>query len=136
MHRCFHVNLTKFSRTPFSIKQLWWLLPHLWNIFFLIKSVNCHEVRTVFSNILEIFFPNNIIIDFLKIIDLRKVVAYTRTEFSTAWKVSKCGVFPVRIFLYSVRIQENTDRKNLGIWTFFTQYSLLNAYDLMKYLMK
>ena len=29
----------------------------------------------------------------MKIIDLRKVVAYTQTEFSTAWKVSKYGVF-------------------------------------------
>ena len=29
--------------------------------------------------------------------------------------------FLVRIFLYSVRIQENTDHKKLRIWTLFTQ---------------
>ena len=29
--------------------------------------------------------------------------------------------FPVRIFLYSVRIQENMDQKKLRIWTVFTQ---------------
>ena len=29
--------------------------------------------------------------------------------------------FLVRIFLYSVRIQENTDQKKLHIWTLFTQ---------------
>ena len=30
-------------------------------------------------------------------------------------------IFLVRIFLYSVRIQENTDHKKLHIWTLFTQ---------------
>ena len=30
--------------------------------------------------------------------------------------------FLVRIFLYSVRIQENTDQKKLRIWTIFTQW--------------
>ena len=29
--------------------------------------------------------------------------------------------FLVSIFLYSIRIQENTDQKKLRIWTFFTQ---------------
>ena len=29
--------------------------------------------------------------------------------------------FLVRIFLHSVRIQENTDTKKLRIWTLFTQ---------------
>ena len=57
-------------------------------------------------------------------------------NFALREKYSNTEFFPVRIFLYSVRIQGNTDQKNLGIWTFFTQYSLLNAYDLMKYLMK
>ena len=33
--------------------------------------------------------------------------------------------FLVPIFLYSVRIQENTDQKKLRIWTLFTQ---CNAY--------
>ena len=28
-HRCFPVNLTKFLRTPFFIKHLWWLLLYL-----------------------------------------------------------------------------------------------------------
>ena len=37
------------------------------------------------------------------------------------WKVSKYGVFLVRIFLYFDWIQENTDQKNLRIWTLFTQ---------------
>ena len=30
--------------------------------------------------------------------------------------------FLVRIFLHSVRIQENTDQKQLRIWTVFTQW--------------
>ena len=29
--------------------------------------------------------------------------------------------FPVRIFLYSVQIQENADQEKLRIWTLFTQ---------------
>ena len=37
-----------------------------------------------------------------------------------AWKASKYGVFPVRIFLYLDRIQENTDQKN-SIWTLSPQ---------------
>ena len=40
----------------------------------------------------------------------------------TAWKVSKCGVFLVTIFLYLARIQENTDQKKLRILTLFTQW--------------
>ena len=32
--------------------------------------------------------------------------------------------FLVRIFPYPVRIRENTDQKNLRIWTLFTQCSL------------
>ena len=39
----------------------------------------------------------------------------------TAWKASKYGVFSG---LYSVRIQENTDQKKLGIWTLFTQCTI------------
>ena len=35
-----------------------------------------------------------------------------------AWKGSKYVVFLVPIFLYSVRIQENTDQKKLRIWHF------------------
>ena len=41
-------------------------------------------------------------------ISLREM--YSSTEF-----------FLVRIFLYSIRIQENTDQKKLRIWTLFTQ---------------
>ena len=35
-------------------------------------------------------------------------------------------VFLIRIFLYSVRIQENADQENLRIWTLFTQYIFQN----------
>ena len=38
----------------------------------------------------------------------------------TTWKVSKYGVFSGPYFLYSVRIQENTDQKKLCIWSLFT----------------
>ena len=37
----------------------------------------------------------------------------------TVWKVSKCGAFLVRIFLYSDWIQENTDQKKLRAWALF-----------------
>ena len=39
--------------------------------------------------------------------------------------------FLVRIFLYSVRIQENTDQEKLHIWTIFTQllsHNIMNEY--------
>ena len=41
---------------------------------------------------------------------------------NTEWKVSKCGVFLVRIFLYSDWVQENKDQKQLPIWTIFTHW--------------
>ena len=34
----------------------------------------------------------------------------------------------VRIFQYSVQMQENTDQKNLRIWTLFTQWKLSSAH--------
>ena len=48
---------------------------HLWNISPLIK-LYCHKVRKVFPNILEIFLPNNIVINILTIIAFQKRVAY------------------------------------------------------------
>ena len=36
-------------------------------------------------------------------------------------KCPNTELFLVHIFLYSVRIQENTDQKLLRIWTLFTQ---------------
>ena len=57
-----------------------------------------------------------------------------RRKCSTAWKVSKYGVFSgpyfpalglnterCRISPYSVRMRGNTDQKQLRIWTIFTQ---------------
>ena len=41
------------------------------------------------------------------------------------WKVSKYGVFLVRILLYSVRIQEITDQKKLCTWRIFTQWKVI-----------
>ena len=51
----------------------------------------------------------------------------------TAWKVSKYGVFSGPFFPvfglnkspYSVRIQENTDQKKLGIWKLFSRNGIL-----------
>ena len=40
--------------------------------------------------------------------------------------------FLVRIFLYSVQIQENTDQKILRIWTLFTQWRYLILHPRMK----
>ena len=44
----------------------------------------------------------------------------------THWLCEKCPnreIFLVRIFLYWVRIQENTDQKNIHLWTVFTQWA-------------
>ena len=48
-----------------------------------------------------------------------------KLRWRTAPLLEKCPnteLFLVRIFLYSVRIQENTDHKYLRIWTLFTQW--------------
>ena len=41
--------------------------------------------------------------------------------YSLREKCPNTEFFLVRIFLYSVRIQENTNQKKLRIWTLFTQ---------------
>ena len=43
------------------------------------------------------------------------------------------GVFLVRIFLYSVQIQENMDQKKFRIWTLFMQCQLKKWNELTKY---
>ena len=56
----------------------------------------------------------------------------SRIFFQIAWNMSsrplleKCPnteFFLVRIFMFLVRIQENTDQKKLRIWTLFTQWT-------------
>ena len=65
------------------------------------------------SNALFEWFKNNLlesIIDKCHLLFSKNNRASTNTE-----------LFLVPIFLYSVRIQENTDQKKLCIWTFFMQ---------------
>ena len=59
----------------------------------------------------------------LKLYPMRMLQLKKRNQnmWVTAWKVSKYGVFLFRIFLYSVRIQENTEQRKLRIWTLFMQ---------------
>ena len=45
-------------------------------------------------------------------------------SYSLREKCPNTELFLVRIFLYSVGIQENTDQKQLRIWTFFTKWLL------------
>ena len=50
--------------------------------------------------------------------------AYLKLSCTDFEKVSECEkseIFLVRIFLYSARMQENTDQKKLRILTIFTQ---------------
>ena len=64
----------------------------------------------------------------MKIVEIR---SFFWSIFSCIWneyRDSKCPNTEfclVRIFLYSVRIQENTDQKNLRIWILFTQCLIL-----------
>ena len=44
-------------------------------------------------------------------------------------KCPNTELFLVRIFLYSVQIQENTDQKQLRIWTVFMQYGFFSKCD-------
>ena len=51
---------------------------------------------------------------------------------TTAWKMSKYGVFLQSKSPYSVRIQENTDQKKLRIWTLFTQCTTLSNWNSLQ----
>ena len=53
---------------------------------------------------------------------IRYVVFVYFENISLREKYPNTELFLVRIFLYSVRIQENTDQKKLRIWTLFTQF--------------
>ena len=56
------------------------------------------------------------------------IMVYTLRE-----KFPNTEFFLVRIFLYSVRVQEITDLKKLRIWTFFTQWELQSpTYNITK----
>ena len=58
----------------------------------------------------------------------------TRVMSMTSSQCKKCPnaeFVLVRILLYSVRIQENTDQEKLHIWTIFTQllsHNIMNEY--------
>ena len=49
-------------------------------------------------------------------------------------KCPNTGFFLVRIFLYSVQIQENTDQKELRIWKLFTQCFLSTCNIILSFL--
>ena len=66
------------------------------------------------------------------------IILHPRRKLNTAWKMSKYGVFLVRIFphsdwirrdtpSYSARMRENTDQKKLRIWTLFTKCKSYNS---------
>ena len=73
------------------------------------------------SKLLESSEDDNFCFQFEKDITFRQLYDVLKRHkecIFTAWKVSKYGVFLVRIFLYSVRIQENTDQKKLSFGHF------------------
>ena len=51
---------------------------------------------------------------------------FAKTKQTLHEKCPKMEFFLVRIFLYSVRIQENTYQEKLRIWTLITQWNILN----------
>ena len=90
-------------------------------LYFLYSEILISDEIFTISKFLQIFLGK-----------IRKNQVATKSEVSicrlifyrnTAWKVYKYGVFLVRIFLYSVQIQETTDQKKLRVWTFFTQWN-------------
>ena len=64
------------------------------------------------------------------------IVDVIQIKFSYYTLREKCPnteFFVVCVFLYSVRIQENTDRKKLHIWTLFTQgaNTTISIFDIL-----
>ena len=69
---------------------------------------------------------------FLKNKDLLFNTVKENQKDSLREKCPNTECFLVRIFLYSVRIQENTDQKKFRIWTLFTQCFTLKNLALKK----
>ena len=126
-HRCFPVNFAKFLRTP------------------ILKNV-CERASIFMHKYAEVYlgsgqtFINGIFRENSKQLLLLSIFT-KKLHQSTAWKVSKYGVFSGPVFFcirteygdlrskspYSVRIQENMDQKKLCVWTLFTRWRCLTG---------
>ena len=105
-HRCFPVKFEKFLRTPFSWNTSsgcfcngWWGPVNLSRHFFFL-------LRLFHPFIFKIYCPNQ----FFCIKLLHE-------------KCPNVEFFLVRIILHSDWIKQNTDQKNLRIWTLITQWN-------------
>ena len=61
----------------------------------------------------------------------RRYANLGNTTLTLPGKCPKMEFFLFRIFLYSVRIQENMDQKELHLWTLFTQCKTIIAIPVM-----
>ena len=76
----------------------------------------CASFTQVLDDVIVCFYKINGIYQTLNMLEQYDMRTHTLRE-----KCPNTLFSLVRIFLYSVQIQENTDQKKLRIWTLFTQ---------------
>ena len=127
-HKYFPVNFVKFLRIPFNrtpsvaasdCYQLW--------IFLLFgKWVNCMQPRIIKSPVFLVASSLNV----QSSKGIKPIKIYSWVKQSLREKYPTTEFFLVRIFLYSVQIQENRDHKKHRIWTLFKHWvGLENQFD-------
>ena len=94
----------------------------------IVKHFSLYSIKSNFVNERKIelrwFYMSHYIwniSDICKTCNIRLNIPLRLLTITLREKSPNMEFFLVFIFLYSVRIQENTDKKKLRIWTFFTQ---------------
>ena len=113
----YHVTIVVLCRSSFYDFQM--------NI---VKHFSLYSIKSNFLNERKIelrwFYMSHYIwniSDIYKTCNIRLNIPLRLLTITLREKSPNMEFFLVFIFLYSVRIQENTDKKKLCIWTFFTQ---------------
>ena len=87
----------------------------------IIDILNNHSSNQYFEPFLSQSDTLNLTLNYIIFYLIFRILNNTQSALALHEKCPKTEFFLVRIFLYSVLIQENTDQKKLRLWTLFTQ---------------
>ena len=124
-------NFTKFTggylqwRSFFVKLQTWHAGVFLWVLLSFQNSYSKVYLRATGSVLFSVTYALVIISDWLLIKSFKSFIFSKFTFLTLRENCPNTEFFLVRVFLYSVRIQENTDQKILRIWALFVQFKIL-----------
>ena len=111
--------------------NFWYIRKYLWCLLKQRQICFAFEIRRRKSSSLLNWF-------FKCALSISNLTTLKSTKLSLREKCPNTEFVLVRIFLYSVRIQENTDQKKIRIWTlfvlcFFAKWSILDVWKGSEY---